>query len=260
VLYGGNANLYHMGLREYPAFLEMAEATAGADTWVIPSAGPDFGKLMDQAPLLRASRFPTVMLLPMAFPTMPGGVARAVRAFAEAIARPVVLYLKTEQQMHVDDVARLVDAGLVCGIKYAIPRSDPMDDAYLGALLSAVDRRWVACGLAERAALVHLMHHGLASYTSGGICIAPRLSAALLKAAQAGDGAAARKLRESFMPLEAQRERSNVFATLHEAVNLSGIAHMGSLLPMLDRIDEADRLALRTIVRDLVAAEAALTH
>jgi dihydrodipicolinate synthase/N-acetylneuraminate lyase len=260
VLYGGNANLYHMGLREYPAFLELAEATAGPDTWVIPSAGPDFGKLMDQALYLRTSRFPTVMVLPMAFPSMPGGVARAIQAFTEAIARPVVLYLKTEQQMQVDDVARLVDKGLVCAIKYAIPRQDPTDDAFLTALLSVVDRRWIACGLAERAALVHLFHHRLVSYTSGGICIAPRLSAALLKAAQAGDANTAARFREAFLPLEAQRERSNVFATLHEAVSMSGIADMGTVLPMLERIAESDRAALRPIVRDLVAAEAALTH
>jgi dihydrodipicolinate synthase/N-acetylneuraminate lyase len=258
LLYGGNANLYHMGLREYPAFLDMIESISAPGTWIIPSAGPDFGKLMDQAAILRTRHFPSVMLLPMAFPAMPGGVAQAVQRFAEAIARPVILYLKTDQQMHVADIARLVDAGLVCGIKYAIPRADPADDPTLGALLDAVDRRLVACGLAERTALTHLMQFGLASYTSGGVCIAPRLATALLQAARSGDAATARRLRAAFMPLELQRETTNVFATLHAAVSLSGIADLGHCLPMLEPIGADAIDTLRGIVADLVDAEAAL--
>ena len=260
LLYGGNANLYHMGLREYPAFLDLIESCAAADTWVVPSAGPDFGKLMDQAAILRSRRFPAVMALPMAFPAMPGGTARAMRAFAEATGRPLILYLKTETQMHIRDVARLVDDGLVCGIKYAIPRADPADDPFLDSLLQQVDRRYIACGLAERSALVHLSRFGLASYTSGGICIAPRLSAAFMAAAQRGDVATAERLRAAFLPLESLRERSQVFAALHEAVTLSGVADLGHCLPMLDRVGEADRAALAPIVRELVAAEAALAR
>lgn len=257
LLYGGNANLYHMGLREYPDFLETIEAIAAPDTWVIPSAGPDFGKLMDQAPLLRATRFPAVMVLPMAFPSMPAGVATALRRFAEAAGRPLILYLKAEQQMKVDDVGRLVDDGLVCGIKYAVPRANPAHDALLAALLDRVGRAIVACGLAEKPADVHLLQHKLASYTSGGVCIAPRLATALLRAAQRGDAAGMQQAREAFLPLEHLRERANVFATLHEAVTLSGIADMGAPLPMLAPLEPAEREQLAPIVRDLVAAEAA---
>lgn len=47
LLYGGNANLYNMGLYEYSEMLDLVEAAAAVDTWVIPSAGPDFGTLMD---------------------------------------------------------------------------------------------------------------------------------------------------------------------------------------------------------------------
>lgn len=260
LLYGGNANLYHMGLREYPAFLDLIETCAAPDTWVVPSAGPDFGKLMDQAAILRDRRFPAVMVLPMAFPAMPGGTARAMRAFADAAGRPLILYLKTETQMHMADIARLVDDGLVCGIKYAIPRADPADDPWLDELLQQVDRRRVACGLAERAALVHLSTHRLASYTSGGICIAPRLSAAFMAAAKAGDRATAERLRAAFLPLESLRERSQVFAALHEAVTLSGVADLGHCLPMLERIAEPHRDELAAIVRELVAAEAALAR
>jgi dihydrodipicolinate synthase/N-acetylneuraminate lyase len=257
LLYGGNANLYHMGLREYPAFLDLAEAIAAPDTWVVPSAGPDFGKLMDQAPLLRARRFPAVMALPMAFPSMPGGAAKALRLFAESAGCQLVLYIKTDQQLRLDDLARLTADGLVCAIKYAIPRSDPADDPFLAALLDRIGRDIVACGLAERPALTHLLHHRLPSYTSGGVCIAPRLATSLLRAAQAGDAARAEQARRAFLPLETLRERTNVFAALHTAVTLAGVSDMGTMLPMLDEIDPPDRDALRGIVRDLVAAEAA---
>src|SRR5262252_10528018 len=64
LMYGGNANFYHMPLSEYAATLDFIAEAAGADTWVIPSAGADYGKLMDQAAILRTRAFPTAMALP----------------------------------------------------------------------------------------------------------------------------------------------------------------------------------------------------
>ena len=58
LMYGGNANFYNIGrLRIRRRSLDFLAEAAGKDTWVIPSAGPDFGKLMDQArdPARRAS-------------------------------------------------------------------------------------------------------------------------------------------------------------------------------------------------------------
>ncbi|HET9148631.1 MAG TPA: dihydrodipicolinate synthase family protein, partial [Acetobacteraceae bacterium] len=61
LLYGGNANFYHVGTSEYPAVLDVIEQEAGADSWVIPSIGPDFGRMLDQARILRGRGFPTAM-------------------------------------------------------------------------------------------------------------------------------------------------------------------------------------------------------
>ena len=44
LMYGGNANFYNVGLYEYGAILDFLEQAVAADTWVIPAAGPDFGK------------------------------------------------------------------------------------------------------------------------------------------------------------------------------------------------------------------------
>ena len=51
-IYGGNAFLYHVQLAEYEQLLEWLSGFS-ADLLVIPSAGPSFGRAIDQASLLR---------------------------------------------------------------------------------------------------------------------------------------------------------------------------------------------------------------
>src|SRR5690606_15503606 len=65
LLYGGNANLYHFSLNDYADALAVMEA-ASREARVITSIGPDFGKMLDQAPLIERSSIRNVMLLPMA--------------------------------------------------------------------------------------------------------------------------------------------------------------------------------------------------
>src|SRR5690242_8042594 len=49
LLYGGNANFYHLPLAEYDQTLAFLAEAAGSDTLVIPSAGPAYGLSIDQA-------------------------------------------------------------------------------------------------------------------------------------------------------------------------------------------------------------------
>ena len=49
LLYGGNANFHHIPLAEYEQVLHCLQEHAGRDTLVIPSAGPTFAMMMDQA-------------------------------------------------------------------------------------------------------------------------------------------------------------------------------------------------------------------
>ena len=65
LMYGGNANFYHLGVSDYARTVDMLAELVGAETWLLPSAGPDYGKLIDQAAILRTRAFPTAMLLPM---------------------------------------------------------------------------------------------------------------------------------------------------------------------------------------------------
>src|SRR4051812_39142210 len=64
LLYGGNANFYHIAASELAQALSMLTQLAGQDTLVIPSVGPAFGTMLDQAKTLRHHRFPTAMILP----------------------------------------------------------------------------------------------------------------------------------------------------------------------------------------------------
>ncbi len=258
LLYGGNANLNNIGLYEYGALLDMLEQVAGAESWVIPSVGPDFGKLLDQAKVLRGRAFPTAMVLPQTFPATPDGSEKAIRLFAERYGRPVIVYLKAENFLTPSHVARLVDAGMVAAIKYAVVRTDPAEDAFLTALLDRVDAARVVSGIGERPAGVHLRRFGLAGFTSGSVCVGPRGSTRLLTALKAGDWAAADALRAAYLPLEDLRDVHSPIRVLHEAVTLAGIADMGPILPQLSNIGPEHHAAIRAAARALLAHDAAL--
>jgi dihydrodipicolinate synthase/N-acetylneuraminate lyase len=254
LLYGGNANFYSVGIYEYAAILDFLEQAVAVDSWIIPSAGPDFGKLLDQARVLKPRSFPTAMVLPQTFPATPDGSEQAIRRFADAFGRPVIIYLKAENFLTPTHVARLVDAGVVFGIKYAVVRADPTQDAFLRKLLDRVDASLVVSGIGERPAVAHLRHFGLAGFTSGSVCVGPRGSTRLLAALKAKHWPAGEALRTAYIPLEDLRDAFSPIRVLHQAVTLAGIADMGPILPSLSNIDAEHHAAIR------IAAQALLAH
>ena len=245
LLYGGNANLYNISMEEYPELLDMLEEDAGDDTWVIPSAGPDYGKLEDQAAILKGRSFPTVMVLPLAFPATREGVLAGIRRFAERARKPVVVYLKSDNYLEPADVATLASDGLVSAVKYGTVRKHPSDDPYLRALLDVVDAKLTVSGIGERPAIVHLRDFGLQGFTSGSVCVAPRSSTKILQLAKARDWIGAEREREAFLPLEDCRDSFSPIRTLHDAVTLAGIADMGPMLPMLSNLPPTLQLKVR---------------
>jgi dihydrodipicolinate synthase/N-acetylneuraminate lyase len=250
LLYGGNANLYNVGASELPELLDMLEEEAGEDTWIIPSVGPDYGKLVDALPVLKGRAFPTVMFLPLAFPSTGDGLATGIRRFAERYGKPVIVYIKADNYLEPAQVAALANDGLVAGIKYATVRTDPTDDVYLRALLDVVDRGIVVSGIGERPAIIHLRDFGLQGFTSGSVCVAPNSSMRILALCKDGRWDEAEEERAQFLPLENLRDAHSPIRVLHEAVTLAGIADMGPMLPMLSNLPEA----LRAPVRDAALA------
>lgn len=238
-LYGGNANFYHIAPSEYDQVLNMLwDMTPADDVWMIPSVGPMFGTMMDQASILKNHAFPTAMILPTLFPAQPTGVATAVRKFAEASEKPVVLYIKEEGYITPELATELVNDGVISWIKYAIVREDPKKDPFLKKLASNVDPAMIVSGIGEQPALTHLRDFKCGGFTAGCVCIAPQLSTDLLQAIQAGNDEEAEAIRAVFEPLEDLRNKHSPILVLHHAVELADVAKTGPVVPLLDALPE----------------------
>jgi dihydrodipicolinate synthase/N-acetylneuraminate lyase len=245
LLYGGNANLYNVSIGEYPRLLDLLEDIAGPESWMIPSVGPDFGKLLDQASILKSRAFPTVMILPLGFPATDAGLATGVRHFAERYGKPVIMYIKADNYLEPATVGALAKDGLVSAVKYGTVRRDPSADPYLRALLDAVDSQLIVSGIGERPAVVHFRDFGLRAFTSGSVCVAPRSSMRILHAMRAGRWDEAEEERAAFLPLEDCRDAFSPIRVLHDAVTLAGIADMGPMLPMLSNLSATQQQEVR---------------
>jgi len=254
LLYGGNANLYHVRPSEYASLLETLEAAAGKDTLVIPSVGPSYGLMMDQADILKSTRFPTAMVLPTKAVMTEAGLMNGFRKFVEAFGRPAVLYIKEEGYISPEGASELVRDGLVSFIKYAIVRKDPADDEFLDRLVSLVDAPLICSGIGEQPALVHMTKFRLNGYTSGCVCVNPALSQQMLRAITSKDYDLAEKIRKIFLPLEDLRNEINPIRVLHEAVALCDIAKTGRHFPLLSGITESAADRVRRVATELLAA------
>jgi dihydrodipicolinate synthase/N-acetylneuraminate lyase len=258
LMYGGNANFFNVPLSEYARTLDFLEAAVGKDTWLLPSAGPDYGKLIDQAAVLRERRFPTAMVLPAQMPLTDAGVARAIRRFAEILGKQVVVYIKADNQISVGAVGALIDDGIVCSVKYGTVRSDPKADPYLRALVDRIGTDILVSGIGERPAIAHWRDFGLRAFTSGSVCVAPRASMKLLSLLKNQRFEEAEKIRSAFLPLEDLRDAMGAIRVLHDAVTLAGIADMGAILPLLSNLESAERARVLPAAKALLAYDTSL--
>jgi dihydrodipicolinate synthase/N-acetylneuraminate lyase len=258
LLYGGNANFYNIGLHEYASVVDTLTELAAPGTWVIPSVGPDYGKLLDQAAVLKTRKFPTAMVLPMTFPSTPGGAVTGLRRFAEAYGKPIIVYVKAEGYLTPEGVKQLVDDGIVAAIKYAIVRPDPTKDTFLSQLVELVDRKYIVSGIGERPVITHLRDFGLNGFTSGSVCVAPKGSMQILHACKRKDWDTAAKLRAAYIPLEDARDAHSPIRVLHEAIRLAGIADTGPVLPLLSNIDADKHEEIKKAASALLAADKGL--
>lgn len=260
-IYGGNAFLYHLTLDEYEQLLEWQAGIRQDGLWFIASAGPSYGRLMDQAPLLRRFGVSCVMTLPCGDPRDAAGLARGLREFAEASGARLMLYLKEETNMGadllagLDAVAKLVDEGICMAIKYAVVRKNPEEDIYLAELIKRIDRRKVISGIGERPAVAHLRHWELVGFTTGSGCLAPTLSAAVYSACRAADYGRAQLLRSRFMDLEDLRDEWGPARVLHHALELAGIARTGPIPPFVSELSAEQRNRTRPVVQELLTAQ-----
>jgi 4-hydroxy-tetrahydrodipicolinate synthase len=257
VVYGGNAFLYHVTLSDYHELIEWA-ASFTREFSIVPAVGPSYGRAMDQAPLVRKHRFPSVLVLPCGDPRDAAGIETGLREIAEACGLPLSVYIKHEADLGsdrdagLDVVGRLVD-GKVCGsVKYAIVRKDPKDDAYLASLLRRVPADRIISGIGERPAIVHLRDFKLNGFTTGAGVLAPRLSLDLLNACVRKDYTVAEEIRRAFLPLEDLRDAWGAAPVLHAGVEAAGLAETGPIPPFVSAVPALHLEQLRDVARALL--------
>jgi dihydrodipicolinate synthase/N-acetylneuraminate lyase len=260
-IYGGNAFLYHLTLAEYEQLLEWQAGMQRDGLWFILSAGPSYGRLIDQAPLLRQFAVPCVMTLPCGDPRDAAGLERGLREFAEAADTRLMLYLKEETNMGadlmagLDTVAKLVEEEICVAIKYAVVRKNPEEDVYLDELVKRVDPRKVISGIGERPAVIHLRQWGLPGFTTGSGCLAPTLSAAVFNACGAGNYAEAERIRARFLDLEDLRDAWGPARVLHHALELAGVASTGPIPPFVSELSPDQKNRITPVVQELLTEQ-----
>ena len=258
LMYGGNANFYNIPVSTYADTLEFLAENTAPDCWVIPAVGPDFGRIVDQAPVVRDLNFPMAMALPAAKGSYTdAGMATALRHLSDKLAAPVLMYAKHDGCMDPKLAGQLVEDGVVAYVKYAVVRADAKADDFLRALMDVMDKRRIISGIGERPVIDHFTTFGLTSFTSGSIAVAPRLSMAILHALQAGDLKRAAELRETFIPLEDCRDTFGPARTIHDAVTLAGVADMGPVAPLQSNLVGEQRHRTAAAAAELYALERA---
>lgn len=256
LLYGGNAVFYHIRLSEYEATVRMLLEIAGEDVWVIPSLGSAFGMMLDQAAVLaKMDRIDTAMILPQRELADAEGIATGIRHVVDRLGKPIVLYLKFDRWLPAHEVAKLVEEGRVSWIKYAVVREDTRRDDYLRELLECVPKDLMVSGMGEQPAIVHMREFGMASFTSGCVCVRPQFATDLLHAVHRQDWERAERLRAAFEPLEDLRNEISPIRVLHRAVGWTGRCEAGPMMPLLGELPASALGRIETAVRNLISCE-----
>ena len=195
------------------------------------------------------------MILPQHSVRTSEGMETGIRHFVEALGRPAIIYLRQDDFMSAEGVRRLSDDGLLAGIKYAIVRENPAEDDFLRQLTDFVDPHSIVSGLGEQPAIVHMRDFQLGGFTSGCVCVAPRLSMNMLHAIRQSDFDAAQRIRADFQPLEDLRNAIHPVRVLHDAVAACGIAQTGPILPLLSHLNESQRAEVKQVASRLLELE-----
>jgi dihydrodipicolinate synthase/N-acetylneuraminate lyase len=113
----------------------------------------------------------------------------------------------------------------------------------------------VISGIGERPAVTHLRQWGLPGFTTGSGCLAPKLSAAVFRACRERDYAEAERVRARFLEFEDLRDAWGPGRVLHQALEIAGIAHTGSIPPFVSELSAEQKNRIRPVVEELLTKQ-----
>ena len=242
LMYGGNADFYNVRPSEFKSILINLKSLISDDICMIPSIGPDYGKMIDQTEIIKELGFSTAMILPyMEGGSREEGRSLAIENVSKKLGLPVILYLKNENYLSPKIVSKLVKKNIICGIKYAIVRKNPSEDNFLKELINLVNKELIISGIGEKPVVNHFKDFGLKSFTTGSGSIAPNLSMKLLKSLQINNYEESLAIRSKFLDFEDLRDNYGPSRVLHYGVNSCKIAKLENMQPLWGIFKEEEK-------------------
>lgn len=248
----GTGLVYDMTLDEYEAVVGAFVEAAAGEALVVPGIGPGYGRALEMGRIARSLGVAGAMIMPIVGPASPGGVAVGLRAIAEKVQLPAILYQRRLDIMPVEQVVALCQLDEVVGLKYAVDDVEAFRQIVAGAGQDAA----MVCGMAEDPCIDYMVA-GAVGFSSGMANFVPGMSCALLARFAAGDRAGAEKIRQQMVPFEDLRgERAARYSgsALHAAMERVGLAG-GPVIPFAEEVAAEDLPRLHALVDELAAAE-----
>ena len=248
----GTGLVYDSSLEEYEAAVGAFVDRAGDRALIVPGIGPGYGRSLEMGRIARSLGVAGTMIMPIVGPASANGVRVGLKAIAEKVQLPTILYQRRLDIMPVEDVVALCGLDEVVGLKYAVDDLPAFEQIVAGAGRAAA----MVCGMAEDPSIAYL-EAGAVGFSSGMANFVPRMSLELLGRFKAGDKDEAQRLRQLMVPFEDLRgERGARYSgsALHAGMECAGLAG-GPVIPFAEDVAAGDRPRLDGMVEVLLNEE-----
>lgn len=233
----GTGLVYDASLAEYEAVVGTFIDEVGDKSHVVPGIGPGFGRSLEMGSIAKDL-----------------GVD-GLKAIAEKIKLPTILYQRRLDIMTVDDVIRLCQLDEIVGLKYAV---DDIE-AFKQISENAGDQAAMTCGMAEDPCIDYL-ENGAIGFSSGMANFVPRMSLSLLQNFMSGNKDEAERLRNLMIPFEDFRGENGAqysSSALHSAMDYIGLSG-GPVIPFATDVSNKDLPRVHAIMDGLMTEEKTL--
>ena len=251
----GTGLVYDANLEEYEAVVGAFLDEVGDESYVVPGIGPGFGRALEMGRIAKDLGVDGVMIMPVVGPASAMGVYNGLKAIAQKIKLPTILYQRRLDIMAVDDVIRLCQLDEIVGLKYAVDNID----AFKKIAEQVGDKAAMTCGMAEDPCIDY-MENGAIGFSSRMANFVPRMSMSLLQNFMSGNKDEAERLRNLMIPFEDFRGEGGArysSSALHSAMDYIGLAG-GPVIPFAIDVSDQDLPRVHAMMDALVTEEKTL--